>query len=559
MINIISKGQRHDGISSGSFMGLLVFNKEHEIILCSPKVHLLLDQKEVNQLLDILDDGTNFDCWCHLVSESGGIDCYCEEVDGNTCAYIYSASEMDKQVKISNMYRELEKEYQVVLDHIDDAIFVIDSKGYVVKLNEAARGSRSIEEYIGVNVKDDIIKGHISHSVADTIIRNNLTQKLHMIIKYNDRNDVLSTGAPYYENGKLKFVVACERNVESLGLLQQQLSSTSSNELLYNNSNKGIRIKGLRNNILVANSEVMKNLIELTKKTALFDTTVLLIGESGVGKEIFADIFYLNSSRNGGPFIKANCGAIPESLWESEFFGYEGCSFTGADKKGKMGYFELANGGTLLLDEISEIPLNLQVKLLRVLQEKEIFRIGGVKPIPLDVRIIATSNKNLNAEVKKGNFRMDLFHRLNVIKIEIPPLHDRREDLPPLITYFLEFFNERYSTKKKLTLSAVKLLESYNWPGNIRELKNLLERLIITSTTDAIGYYDVFQQLYKTENPDLFCDVNSLTEIDSYDELNKRLLIKFMERYNNNTQMVAEALGITRSTINRRLKRYGIR
>lgn len=545
--------------SNDSLMGFLVFNNAHKIILCSSKVQLLLDQNEINQLIDIIADGVDFNYWRHYIADNGEIACYCEKIASNFCTYIYAVSEMEELAKTSNAFEELEKEYQIVLDHIDDGIFVIDNEGYVIKLNEAARGSRSIKDYIGVNVKDDIVKGYISHSVADAIIRNKLTQKLHVIIKYPDRRDVLSTGTPYYENGKLKFVVACERNVENLEFLKQQLVTTLNEESLYKNSNNSFRIEGLRNNMLVTNSEIIKKLIDLTKKTGSFDSTVLLVGESGVGKEIFADILYLNSDRKGKPFIKANCGAIPESLWESEFFGYEGGSFTGADKKGKMGYFEMANSGTLLLDEISEIPLTLQVKLLRVLQEKEIFRIGGVKPVPLDIRIIATSNKNLNEEVKKGNFRIDLFHRLNIIMIEIPALRNRKEDLPPLVTYFLDYFNEKYITSKKITIAAVKLLENYDWPGNVRELKNLLERLIITSSTDIIGYYDVFQQLYKTENLDLFYNINNLTGIESFDQLNKQLLIKLMEQYNNQTQMVANSLNVSRSTINRMLKKYGIR
>ena len=269
MIKIISKGKTHNETSNDSLMGFLVFNSKHEIILCSSKVKFLLSQNEINQLINILADGEDFNHWNHYAADKGEIACFCEKVADSFCVNIYFVSEMEILAKASNAFIELEKEYQIVLDHIDDGIFVIDNKGYVIKLNEAARGSRSLKEYIGVNVKDDIVKGHISHSVADTIIKNSLTQKLHMIIKYPDRDDVLSTGTPYYENGNLKFIVACERNVENLELLKQQLVATLNEESLIKYSIESLRIEGLRNNKLVTNSEIMKKIDQSDKENRI--------------------------------------------------------------------------------------------------------------------------------------------------------------------------------------------------------------------------------------------------------------------------------------------------
>ena len=222
-------------------------------------------------------------------------------------------------------------------------------------------------------------------------------------------------------------------------------------------------------------------------RVAPLDTTVILFGETGVGKEVFAKYIYQHSARKNKPFIKVNCGAIPANLVESELFGYEKGAFTGADKNGKMGLFELANTGTIFLVEVGELPLDMQVKLLRVLQEQEFERIGGRKPVKVDVRVLAATNRDLEEMVKQKTFRQDLYYRLMIFPVHIPPLRERPDDILPLAQLFLQTLNRKYDFKKYLSPLSAKMMQDYSWPGNIRELRNIIERAVIISNEDEIG------------------------------------------------------------------------
>ncbi|MBU5438585.1 sigma-54 dependent transcriptional regulator [Tissierella sp. MSJ-40] len=237
---------------------------------------------------------------------------------------------------------------------------------------------------------------------------------------------------------------------------------------------------------IVVEDYSMLELMTMVKKISKVDSTVLILGETGVGKEVVAKFIHKNSSRNKNKFRAINCGTISQSLIESELFGYESGAFTGANKNGKEGLLEAGNGGTILLDEIGELPLNIQVKLLRVLQEKCFERVGGIDSIQVDVRIIAIANRNLSELVKKGLFREDLYYRLNVIPIIVPPLRERREDIIPLINYFLQVFNKTYNENKKFSQEALEVLYNYSWYGNVREVRNIVEQQMIINDEDII-------------------------------------------------------------------------
>ncbi|MHB8765449.1 MAG: sigma-54 interaction domain-containing protein, partial [Deferrisomatales bacterium] len=252
-----------------------------------------------------------------------------------------------------------------------------------------------------------------------------------------------------------------------------------------------LRSRLLATGELVADSPQMQRVSELAQRVALVDSTVLLTGESGVGKELVSKLIHRSSPRRDGPFVVINCGAIPEHLMESELFGYEKGAFTGAGARGKAGLLEVADRGTLLLDEVGELPLGLHVKILRVIQEQSFLRIGGVKPVTVDVRFLAATNRDLKAMVKQRLFREDLFYRLNVVAVHIPPLRERREDVAKLVQTFLHKYNGRYQRTKKLMPDVLRFLEkACDWPGNIRELENVIERLVVTSPADAIGMDD---------------------------------------------------------------------
>ncbi|MEW6413041.1 MAG: sigma-54 dependent transcriptional regulator [Candidatus Zixiibacteriota bacterium] len=306
---------------------------------------------------------------------------------------------------------------------------------------------------------------------------------------------------------------------------------------------------------IIGKSKAMKEVFDLIVAIAQARSTVMITGASGTGKEMVARAIHYASNRKDGPFIKLNCAALPENLVEAELFGYEKGAFTDA-KKTNRGRFELADGGTLLLDEISEMPLNLQSKLLRVLQEREFERIGSSTTISVDVRIIATSNRNLKEYIASGRFREDLFYRLNVIPIHLCPLCERKEDIPLLIQHFINQYNEENGKQVKgVDDTALGMFMHYHWPGNVRELENLIERAVVTSKTDVLTEDDFPTDLILGPIGD---DMPGLNVPMKLEEGNKYLILKTLEKYNGNKTKAAEALGITTRTIRNKLAEYKI-
>jgi transcriptional regulator with PAS, ATPase and Fis domain len=303
----------------------------------------------------------------------------------------------------------------------------------------------------------------------------------------------------------------------------------------------------------------MENILQLAAKIADVDSTVFILGESGVGKEVIARFIHKRSHRDKGPFVKINCGAIPETLLESELFGYETGAFTGAKRQGKPGLIEMANEGTLFLDEIGELPLNLQVKLLQVLQEHRLVRIGGIKPITVNIRVIAATNRDIENMVKKGEFREDLFYRLNVVPITIPPLRERRDDIIPLIYHFLEEYNRKYDKAKKISAEAKDILIKYNWPGNVRELENTVERLVVTVEEDVILPHHLPENLKEINIPLKVVNVDGIIPLkDAVEMVERQLLHKAVEQCNS-TYDIAKILGVNQSTVVRKIQKYGIK
>lgn len=302
---------------------------------------------------------------------------------------------------------------------------------------------------------------------------------------------------------------------------------------------------------IIAESHEMKKVCSLVEKVADSDSTVLLLGESGTGKELIATTIHYQSKRKDKPLIKVNCAAIPEGLIESELFGHEKGAFTGAIKR-KPGRFELANGGTIFLDEIGDIPLSAQSKILRVIQERQFERVGGTETLNVDVRIIAATNKNLEEEVKKGNFREDLYYRLNVIPITLPPLRNRKEDIPYLIDIFLDKYKNKLSRNIRFSKEAIDALLAYDYPGNIRELENIVERCVTLSTSDIIKKDDLPSFIVKKQdNKHLF-----LSDVAA--EAEKEHIIRILKATKGNKTRAAEMLGVSRKTLWEKMKAYGI-
>jgi transcriptional regulator with PAS, ATPase and Fis domain len=314
---------------------------------------------------------------------------------------------------------------------------------------------------------------------------------------------------------------------------------------------------------IVYKSDVMRKVMERAKLVAKSDATVLLLGESGTGKELVAKFIHQASPRNEGPFIRINCSAIPENLLESEFFGYEAGSFTGGSGTGKKGLLEYAHNGTVLLDEIGDMPYHMQAKILRALQEKEIMRIGGSKSIKLNVRFIASTNANIPDLIKEKKFRSDLYYRISTASVRLPPLRDRKEDIPLLIDYFLKEFNQMYHTHKSAEKSLTDKLMGLTMPGNIRELRNIVESLVIMTPVNALGA-DELLKLHPDHDEPIECNGRNYTDdfegkslLEIMEGYEKHVLAYFKKRYGKKSD-IAAALKVYPSTITRKLQQYNL-
>lgn len=447
-----------------------------------------------------------------------------------------------------------------------DAVTVVDASGRVLLWNRAAEAIYRIpkREIIGQPIASFFPAGAIK--VLELLERRVPVRRLYHVPR-PDRHVVIDA-APVEHDGELLGAVAFEEDISDLVRLRDELSTAQSHLRSLQEA-----ITHTRNDdpfaAIRGRSPLVKRVVAMARKVAATDVTVLITGESGVGKELFAQALHRASRRAKGPFVALNCAAIPVTLFESELFGYQAGAFTGAERSGKPGKLELARGGTLFLDEIGELPLELQAKLLRVLQERQFYRIGGTKPLPLEARIIAATNRRLDEEVAAGRFRADLYYRLNVVTLEIPPLRERPEDIPELVQAFLFECASRYDKPVPvLTPEALAALMRYPWPGNVRQLRNAVERAIILmdgNTLDVHHFPDVMGHVMerngKGANPDSApLSGNEKTSAagtqPTRDEA-ARILAALRTTYGNKSA-AARLLGISRGTLYNRLKALGL-
>jgi len=437
-------------------------------------------------------------------------------------------------------------------------IFVTNSNSTVIYANPAyvkATGL-SLGEIIGKNVSDLGKSGMLNPLITPFILETH--ESLTTLQKLGTGKFAIISGSPVYDStGEPILIITCVNVISTI-------MKADFPDQFYDPANLKLNInkRGKEHSIdIIAESQVMKTILQEAIKIARYNVTVLLLGDSGVGKEVIASIIHSSSTRNNEKFIKINCSTISPSLLESELFGYEPGAFTGALSKGKAGLFEVAGKGTLLLDEIGDMPVDLQAKLLRVLQNHEFYRVGGVEPITSQARIIAATNKDLEKMVEQGKFREDLYYRLNVISINIPPLRERKEDIKPLLLHFLYIFNKKYGTNKKFSEELIEVLQNYHWPGNIRELQNVVERLIVLCIEEYLlpGHlYSKYKLGIATPPSDGAIQVNQLMPLkDAVNEVENILVTKAMAVCKS-TRKAAELLGVSQSTIMRKLKENNI-
>ncbi|MBY0076216.1 sigma 54-interacting transcriptional regulator [Priestia aryabhattai] len=463
---------------------------------------------------------------------------------------------MDDYITEYEKYKSESMDLKAIFETSYDVMYVSDGEGNTIRASSACLElwGKKENELIGRNVIDLEKEGIYTPSITRLVLEQK--KKVSAIQTTKEGRRLMVVGTPIKnEQGEVIRVINASRDITEVSQMQSEISEMKrliagyKQELMELKKDKTEKVK------LISYSKKMEKTLELARRVANVDSTVLILGESGVGKEMVANLIHETSDRKNSPFIKVNCGAIPENLLESELFGYEGGAFTGAKKEGKMGLFELANKGTLFLDEIAEMPLALQVKLLRVLQEREVMRVGGVKPVAVNVRIIAATNRNLHEDVQKGNFREDLYYRLNVIPLSILPLRERREDILPLASYFIEQFNQKYLTKKTLSAETAEAFELYNWPGNVRELQNIVERLIVMSDGDEIQHLHLPEELTNLSSNRDKVQVLDILPLKECMEMAEKQLLRLAKQKYSSTVKIADALQVNQSTISRKLQK----
>lgn len=463
-------------------------------------------------------------------------------------AIVQDVSELENILEELYYAKELNSELDAIIESSFDGIFVTDAQGKTIRINEAYSRITGIkqEEVLGKTMQELVDEGVYDQSATILVMEKGEPVTISQEVKTG--KTVLVTGNPVFdENGKVIRVVTNVRDITELNNLRQELEQAY--QLSQHYQEQLSRYKA--HDKYIMQSQKSQDLVDLVLRLGKVDSTVLIQGESGVGKEVVAEMLHSNSLRKDKPLIKINCGAIPETLLESELFGYEAGAFTGAKKGGKMGIFEIANGGTLLLDEISELPLMLQVKLLRVIQEREITRVGGNKAIPIDVRIIAATNRDLREMVERNEFRKDLFYRLNVVPVLVPPLRERKDEIPALATHFIHRFNNKYNLNKRLDEGVLQRFLEYDWPGNVRELENVIERAIVTSPGNIILEEHCFTKNSKDND-----DIGNLQL--AVENLEKKLITDALNKYGT-TRKAAQILGISQPTVVRKAAKYGIK
>lgn len=447
----------------------------------------------------------------------------------------------------------MNRELDAIIESVADGIVVADDQGYIIRANQAylCMTGVSKDEFVGKHVQELYQQGYANRIVSQMVIERR--SRVNTVDIRNGK-ELLMTGTPVFENGQLVRVVTAVRDVTDLNELKGKLAESKEMLERYYYELEHLRSLQSFQKIITQSTEMQKK-VEMAFYVARVDSTVLILGESGVGKELIAQLIHRASKRSKQPFIKINCGAIPDTLLESELFGYEPGAFSGAQKEGKLGLFELAQGGTLFLDEVGELPLNLQVKVLRALQDKEITRIGGKKTIKLDVRFVAATNRNIEEMVREKTLREDLYYRLNVVPIQLPPLRERKEDILPLVTEFLQKFNNRYGYEKWIHPEAAKILYEYDWPGNIRQLENTIERLVVTTRGDCITP----ENLENISKSVLCTDRKECGPLQTHLENEEKHLIAVAYNQTRSTRKAAALLQISQASMVKKMQKYGIK
>lgn len=453
---------------------------------------------------------------------------------------------------------------RTILQHCAGSIFVTDGQGRIIYSNEESSEALgySTEQLLNMSIYDLVDAGVTNGAVSVQVIEKKCTVTSR--VYYPGRRENIVTGDPVFdENGDLLMVVVYGQKRE---VISERVKFLEENNAVFRQALDELQQSRAESRV-VAESPAIQRCLFTAQRGARLDSTIMLYGESGTGKEVVAQYIHSNSRRAQQIFLPVNCAAIPHELMESEFFGYDKGAFTGSNKEGKLGLFELADGGTLFLDEIGELNLPMQSKLLRVLETGEIKRVGGTQIRKVNVRIVAATNRDLKAMTEEGSFREDLFYRLNVIPITVPPLRNRQEDIQEFATYFLTRLNKKYSAHKRFTHAALEVLKDYPWPGNVRELRNIIERafVVVPENTiteryisDLLGPGIIAAPAEEADNT-FSVPVYTGTFQEATDEFQRAYLTQLLKECGGNVTRTARKAGMGRPALYKKLERLGIK
>ncbi len=472
----------------------------------------------------------------------------------------------EKSAQKSHSYQALNRQLETIFHSSSDGIWVCDGEGIVININKASETLNGIKaaDIIGNNINDLLENKVFDQSVTNKVMASRQRETVMQYVPKTKRF-LLSTGTPSIdEQGHIVLIVINERDMTELNTLRREFEQSQKVKEKYKEELSELSLLELESKSIIAESSKMRQVLQMSLKLShIGASNILVLGESGTGKGLLTKLIHKNSSRRKKPFVELNCAALPESLLEAELFGYEKGAFTGASERGKAGLFELAQGGTLFLDEIGDMPITLQAKLLKYLDNHEIRRIGGTESIKVTCSTVAATNQNLANLVKKKLFREDLYYRLSSFILEIPPLRERSEDISGLVRSCLSEFNTKYKCNKTISPRAIRFLHSHPFPGNIRELRNIIENAVVMSETNQI---DEFVQISTTEeksDPDsakiqLTSDSDAtLTLPGRLENIEKQILQQTVSQCRT-TRKIAARLGISQPSVVRKMKKYNL-
>ncbi len=535
---------------------LLNYNLDY--ISSNSSFKLIFQEKDIHtEILDLIADNTNRNIQEFILFKINEHDYIFHMYRFNDEQYIlviiFESTIIEPVVNSLSSTQTMKDEFFDMLSVLHDDFVIIDKNGIITSAlpNFEALYGISKEKAIGMTIFELEEKKIFNPSVAIRVFKSGSPETIMQ--RTGTGKYLMCTAIPIKDkDGNIEKIVSYTRDLTKYQRLKEEYENLEENLKFYSEEINRLRKDKELPTSVVGNGTVVKNIYSTITKIADFDATVLFLGESGVGKTMFAELMHSQSIRKSGPFIEINCGAIPENLLESELFGYEKGAFSGAKNEGKPGLIELSNNGTLFLDEMGDLPLHMQVKLLKCIQQKKILRIGGASMKDVDFRLISATNKDLENLVKEGKFREDLFYRLNVITINIPSLRERKEDIFYLANHFIKEIGIKYGIKRTLSNTVIDYLIEYDWPGNIRELENLIERLVLTSDDYMITEENLPTKM-KTNIFQTPGKGDSLKDI--LENVERRIIIDSYKRLGTSTGVAAE-LNISQPSASNKINKY---